>query len=73
MGYFSDPTADMAIGNISREFSKYEKKAKKLCKLYWQGRLSQKELERQAAQFKGLYKNVLKNALTENEQKKTAE
>lgn len=30
MGYYSDPTAQMALGEINREFSKLEKKAKRL-------------------------------------------
>lgn len=34
MGYYSDPTASMAVGHVSKEFSKYEKKAKSLRKLY---------------------------------------
>ena len=32
MGYYSDPTAAMALGGINREFSRLEKKAKKIPK-----------------------------------------
>lgn len=63
MGYYSDPTATQALGNINREFSKLEKKAKSLKKLLERGKLSQKELERAQAQFTGLYRHVLDNVL----------
>lgn len=63
MGYYSDPTAAQALGNINREFSKLEKKAKSLKKLLEKGKLSQKELERAQAQFTGLYRHVLDNVL----------
>ncbi len=65
MGYYSDPTASMAIGNINREFSKLEKKAKKLRQLLEEGKLSPEELKKAQAQFKGLYRHVLSNVLEE--------
>lgn len=46
MGFYSDPTASMAVGNVNREFSKYEKRAKKLRKLYKEGKLSEEALRR---------------------------
>ena len=66
MNYYSDPTASKALGNINREFTRYEKRAKKLRELYEEGKLSSKDLERARSQFKGLYKHVLDNVLTEN-------
>lgn len=63
MGYYSDPTASQALGNINREFSRLEKKAKHLCKLRNEGKISPKALERAQSQFKGLYRHVLANAL----------
>ena len=65
MGYYSDPTASKAIGNINREFSRLEKKAKNLRKLLEEGTLSPEALERAQAQFKGIYKHVLNNVLKE--------
>ena len=62
MGYYSDPTAAKALGNINREFSHLEKKAKRLCKLYREGKLSDKALENARLQFNGLYRYVLENA-----------
>lgn len=63
MGYYSDPTASMALGNINREFSKLEKKAKKLRKLLKEGKISLEAIERAQSQFTGLYKHVLTNVL----------
>ncbi|MBE6810715.1 MAG: hypothetical protein E7521_06630 [Ruminococcaceae bacterium] len=59
MGYYSDPTASMALGNINREFNRLEKKAKHLRKLRDEGKISPQALERAQLQFKGLYRNVL--------------
>lgn len=65
MGYYSDPTASQALGEINREFSRLEKKAKKLRELRDKGKISPESLERAQAQFKGLYRYVLSNALEE--------
>ena len=65
MGYYSDPTANMAIGNINREFSKHIKKAKKLRKLYEEGKISPDALQKAQSQFRGLYRHVLQNVLEE--------
>ena len=65
MGYYSDPTASQALGNINREFSKYVKKAKNLRKMYENGELSEQDLEKARSQFKGIYRHVLDNVLEE--------
>lgn len=65
MGYYSDPTANMAIGNINKEFSRLEKKAKRLRKLLDEGKISLETVERAQSQFKGLYRHVLTLALEE--------
>ena len=65
MGYYSDPTANLAIGNINREFSKHIKKAKRLRKLYENGKISEIVLEKAHGQFKGLYRHVLDDVLNE--------
>lgn len=67
MGYYSDPTAAMALGRINREFSKHEKRAKQICKLFKEGKISEKELQKAQAQFSGIYKHVLTYALEEEE------
>ncbi len=63
MGYYSDPTAALALGNINREFSKLEKKANKLRKLFDEGKISRGDIEKAQSQFTGLYRHVLTLAL----------
>lgn len=63
MSYYYDPTAARALGNINREFSRQEKKAKVLCQQYLQGKLSPQNWDAAHAQFKGIYKHVLENTL----------
>lgn len=69
MGYYSDPTASAALGSINREFSRLEKKAKRLCALYREGKLSEEALERARTQFCGIYRHVLDIALKEATEK----
>lgn len=71
MGYYNDPTAAMALGNINREFGRLEKKAKKLCEQHKKGRLSAEALERANSEFGGIYRHVLEIAL-ENAKKQDA-
>ena len=63
MGYYSDPTASAAVGGINREFSRMEKKAKRLCQRWMEGKISDEQLEQAQAQFTGIYRRVLRNAL----------
>ncbi len=65
MGYYSDPTASQALGGINREFSRLEKKAKRIRTLWEQGSLSEEDLEAAQAQFTGIYRHVLANVLKE--------
>ncbi len=69
MNYYSDPTANLALGNINREFSKHIKKAKRLCKLYKEGKLSAEALDAAHKQFNGLYRHVLDNVIKEDSAK----
>ena len=66
MGYYSDPTAAAALGSINREFSRLEKKAKRLRRLRDEGKLSPAALERAQEQFTGIYRHVLTKALTDD-------
>lgn len=59
MGYYSDPTASMALGNINREFNRLEKKAKHLRKLRDEGKISPQALEKAQVHFTGLYRHIL--------------
>ncbi len=69
MGYYSDPTASQAVGNVSREFSKWEKKAKRLWKLYEDGKLSDEQMEKECTQFKGVFRRALYSAHPLNQKK----
>lgn len=65
MGYYSDPTAAKALSGINREFSRHEKKAKRLRKLWEEGLISDEDLERAHTQFRGIYRHVLDKVLAE--------
>ena len=62
MSHYSDPTANRAMGSINREFSRLEKKAKNLCRLLDEGRISQGEFDAAHSQFTGIFRHVLDNA-----------
>ncbi|MBO7217857.1 MAG: hypothetical protein J6V50_04070 [Clostridia bacterium] len=70
MNHYSDPTAAAALGNINREFSRLEKKAKKLRRLFGEGKLSDRELQRAQSQFSGLYRHVLDNVMNAPDEEK---
>ena len=63
MNYYSDPTAAKALSGINRDFARLEKKAKELRRLADEGKLTQQDLEKAQAQFTGIYRHVLANAL----------
>ena len=63
MGYFSDPTAAKAIGEIDREFSRLEKKAKRLKALLAEGKVTSSAIDAAQAEYKGIYRHVLQNTL----------
>lgn len=60
MHHYSDPTAARALGGINREFSRLEKKAKNLCRLLDEGRITAEYFEAAQAQFTGIYRHVLR-------------
>lgn len=59
MNHYSDPTAARALGGINREFSRLEKRAKKLRSLRDEGRITPEALEKAQEEFTGLYRHVL--------------
>ena len=66
MSYYSDPTAAKALGGINREFSRLEKKAKRLRARFESGQITAQDLERAQTQFRGIYRHVLTNVLNES-------
>lgn len=65
MSYYSDPTAAKALGGINREFSRLEKKAKKLRARFEAGEITAADLKKAQEQFTGIYRHVLKHVLAE--------
>ena len=61
MSHYSAPTASAAVGSIDREFSRLEKQAKRLRERFEAGRLSPDELAAAEAQFRGIYRYVLRH------------
>ena len=66
MNHYSDPTAARALGGINREFSRLDKKARKLRRLWEAGKLSDRALEEAQGQFTGIYRPVLRHVLAED-------
>ena len=67
MSYYSDPTAAKALSGINREFSRLDKKAKKLRKLWKEGTISDEALEKAQDQFQGIYRHVLTHILNQED------
>lgn len=67
MNHYADPTAAMALGPINREFSRLEKKAKRLRERYKNGEITAEELEQAQSEFTGIYRHVLTNVLAGEE------
>ena len=70
MSHYSDPTANKALGPINREFSNHIKRAKRLCQLYRDGRISAEAFDKAHAEFRGIYRHVLDKALAGEYDKK---
>ena len=63
MGYYSDPTAAKGLSGINREFSRLEKKAKRLKQLHKEGRISDRELEDARIEADPGYKRFLTTSI----------
>ena len=70
MNHYSDPTANRALGGINREFSRLEKKAKTLCRLLDEGKITTEDFEKAQSQFTGIYRHVLTLTKREWDEKK---
>ena len=67
MNHYSDPTANRALGGINREFSRLEKKAKKIRQRLKEGKMTLEEVEKAQAEVTGIYRHVLTHVLNEKE------
>lgn len=70
MHHYSDPTAARALGGINREFSRLEKKAKTLCRLLDEGKITTEDFAAAQEQFTGIYRHVLRLTKEEWDEKK---
>lgn len=59
MSYYSDPTANAAIGSVDKELRLMRRKAQKLRELRLNGRLTHEEEARARRQFVGIYRHLL--------------
>lgn len=59
MNHVSDPTAARALSDINRTFSRLEKKAKNLCRLLDEGKITMDAFYSAQPQFTGIYRHVL--------------
>ncbi|MBR2042870.1 MAG: hypothetical protein IJ946_00865 [Clostridia bacterium] len=59
MGYYSDPTANLALSKINKEFSAKEKRAKRLKELLKEGKITEEQILNAQGGYKGLYRHVL--------------
>ena len=63
MSYYSDPTANAAMGAVDKELNAKRKLAKQIARQYHEGWLSLRELEQARKEFRGLSRNFLRDAL----------
>jgi len=69
MYYYSDPTANRALAGINREFSRLEKKARRLKARLKNGTLSPEALQKAQAEYTGIYRHVLNRILAEEDER----
>lgn len=67
MYHYSDPTASLALRDINREFTRLEKKARRLRQLYEDGKISSDDLARAQRHFTGIYRHVLRHVMEEGQ------
>lgn len=63
MSYYSDPTANAAIGAVDKELRLMRRKAARIRELHRQGRLTAQEELQARRQFVGIYRRLLEEAL----------
>ena len=66
MSYYSNPTANTAIGRVDREWEYMRKKAGYIRARRLRGQLSQAELATARKQFVGIYARLLRDALQDH-------
>lgn len=67
MSYYSNPTANAAIGRVDREWEFMRKKAEHIRARRLRGQLTHAELAAARKQFVGIYAKLLRDALQDHE------
>ena len=65
MSYYSNPTANAAIGSVDRQIRIMRKRAKLIRLRRKQGLLTSRELAQARKEFVGIYRRFLTEALTD--------
>ncbi len=68
MYYYSDPTANQALSGINREFTRLEKKAKRIKARLKDGTLSPEALKKAEREYTGIYRHVLSRILAQEDE-----
>ena len=63
MSYYSDPTANAAIGTVDREIRRLRKRAEQIRRRRQKGLLTKQEEEDARREFVGIYRRFLREAL----------
>lgn len=63
MSYYSDPTANAAIGTVDREIRRLRKRAEQIRRRRQKGLLTKQEEEDARREFVGIYRRFLMEAL----------
>lgn len=63
MSYYSDPTANAAIGTVDREIRRLRKRAEQIRRRRQKGLLTKQEEEDARREFVGIYRRFLMDAL----------
>lgn len=73
MNYYSDPTASRALGNINREFTRFQKRAKKIRALLLAGEITPKQAMSACQTFPVLYRQLLWKFITKPQEEPSAD
>ena len=66
MSYYSDPTANAAIGTVDREIRRLRKRAEQIRRRRQKGLLTKQEEEDARREFVGIYRRFLLEALEDH-------
>ena len=68
MSYYSDPTANAAIGSVDKEIKRLRKKAKRIYELRQSGKLEPWKEKLLQKEFVGIFAHILEEDFSEDEE-----